>query len=61
MNKILTVAETEESARELEKVVNELISLATDEDERFRELVSKGVPKHSTLTTDLTRVATARS
>lgn len=51
-NKILTIAETEESARELEKAVNELVLLASDKDERFRELVSEGLPKHSILTTD---------
>ena len=51
-NRILTIAETEESARELEKAVNELVLLASDEDERFRKLVSEGLPKHSILTTD---------
>lgn len=51
-NKILTIAETEESARELERAVNELVLLATDEDERFTELVSEGLQKHSILTTD---------
>ena len=51
-NRILTIAETEESARELEKAVNELVLLASDKDERFRELVSEGLPKHSILTTD---------
>ena len=51
-NKILTIAETEESARELEKAINELVLLATDEDERFRELVSEGLPKHSIFPTD---------